>query len=276
LKETYPFYSPYQFAANSPIAKIDVDGLGDETPIVPKEVYISIVSSKEIESGTYTAQVQMMGSALVIVTTDIEKASTELSNYMKKLPDPKTQVDKITIVTHGVVYFTQDKKDSGIRGIETSPDVKGNITANNLNTDASKNDVDALKSIVGNLKKGGEVVLAGCEIGDDKVIVNKVYSLINDPSATLYTNKDVTSESPFTTTATSASTTYNTINGKKVAGSEEVTTTTTTTTGFTLTTAPENYKEGWQATKGAKTEKTATVDMKVEKTSTTVTTEKKK
>jgi RHS repeat-associated protein len=104
LAKSYPFYSPYQFAANTPIMAIDLDG---------REVLIKI---SDIPNGT--TQLRVIGSESV---SGAPQAIT-VNTYPMTVTDMATGTTSTHSVTRDALYVNATEV----------PDAKGNIKLNNI------------------------------------------------------------------------------------------------------------------------------------------------
>ena len=65
LFKSYPYYTPYQFAGNTPIAAIDLDGLEQKLSYVQKQEYKPVFTTDAGDLGTRTANAVTNGLKLI-------------------------------------------------------------------------------------------------------------------------------------------------------------------------------------------------------------------
>ncbi len=82
LTDSYPWYTPYQFAANRPIMAIDVDGLEDESTIIIKSNY-----------QTSLKEVNYEGVIMTLVTSSLIKAEYVPGNTSSEIFTPPASED---------------------------------------------------------------------------------------------------------------------------------------------------------------------------------------
>lgn len=101
LKSKYPYLSPYVYARNKPIAKIDAGGMNEVTPPPPDvNVYIVVKSDNEIK--TNNIQAGLHGNWHVVVVSDIENAAAAVQQVIGSSP-----ISTLIIGSHGG-YDSQD------------------------------------------------------------------------------------------------------------------------------------------------------------------------
>ncbi len=110
LAKSYPFYTPYQFAGNTPIMAIDLDG---------REVLIKI---GDVPNGTTTLR--------VIGSNSTNKAPSEITvhTYPLTVTDVATGTTTTYSVTRDALYVNATER----------PDAAGNVTINNIPFEPAK------------------------------------------------------------------------------------------------------------------------------------------
>jgi RHS repeat-associated protein len=159
LTESYPWYTPYQFAGNKPIQFIDLDGLEEA---LPKSTSYKVVITNAKESVCQQCPQTAQALAMAKVKADLEKLKTEYdewrsqpANWGKPVPP---QYEKVAVDSPMQTEF----KQGGIKGTKEYKLFKAN--AEQLYTISQyapvTGDLHDIKDVVTNLSKG-DFVAAG-------------------------------------------------------------------------------------------------------------------
>ena len=125
LDREYPFYSPYQFASNSPIVKIDIDGLEGGLPKVIGKTYAKLIHlrSDQIEENIQSLKgiglsqkylKKLLGAEELSLTMyDVDRAVSQLNTAAGR--GGNTTIGFGHLVHYGAIGSTQYDKDALIK-----------------------------------------------------------------------------------------------------------------------------------------------------------------
>lgn len=173
LSRKYAMLTPYQFASNSPIMNIDIDGLEGTKPSPPKSnVIILIASDKEMAEKdlkyTNTAGKNNHGQWDVIVSTNMVDAAGQMKERYSK-----ESVKNLIVHSHGsnagdISQITTDgNKKLGIRPqtLEVFNNNPSNETDKPSLRDETFQQVKALVDVSSYVAENGNLIMGACMAG---------------------------------------------------------------------------------------------------------------
>ncbi|MCT4685890.1 RHS repeat domain-containing protein, partial [Vallitalea sp.] len=185
LQFKYPNYTPFLYAGNNPVSKIDIDGLEEGKPKTHPNVII-FISKREKTLKDIDDQAKELKNWTVITGKDIKSVSKEL----KKKYEGKN-INNLVIRTHG----------SENRGAIKYNPVNGNeFTTREIHkyykktvTDFSRGFMNSLNDVISKVKDGGNVVFIACAAGKDENFVKTAYGFFTNKNVNIYYNNTLSS-----------------------------------------------------------------------------------
>ncbi len=242
----FPWYTPYQFAANRPISKIDLDGLEEGDPVVPTELIIQVASSAEIARSTFEEGVTRIGESLIIMATNIQNAELYLNTWSTIKDQEDAEFDTVVFLSHGVITQGQEGTTLLVNTDDAAVGDDATLNAAEIVKGGEANaDTKSLENITSRVAEEGTVIIGGCAVGDEKDLVNAMTLLTREKSATLITNKDYTFGGAATITTDSF---VRTTKDGKTGEIKKRVRHKTTSQGFRIYTEESGRSGGWQST----------------------------
>ena len=173
LGKLYPELTPYQFASNSPMLYIDLEGLEAARKKIPHNVVIVIPSAKELE---HPVKAGWHGAWFYIVKKDLAAVAKALEEYDGKIKN--LIIDNHGGNTGGTIQYNSNGAAMAPNNIEKYPD--------NKNTEV-KDAISALV-VIGEKVQGGNCVVLACNFvkGEDGVVMFKKLHLLWDKKVNTY------------------------------------------------------------------------------------------
>ncbi len=179
LQFKYPHYTPYQYAGNKPITYIDLDGLEEakkeEKPKenIKKNIYIALDFNKANPRDKFRDVVEFQGMEEKgwhgIYAANLQDAEAKLCEYLNG-----EKADTILLQSHGTTdkevtktyLYTDNNSSSFISSSDLGKYYKSSASAEekyNLKQERLA-DIEALISIVENVKEGKNFILHACYV----------------------------------------------------------------------------------------------------------------
>jgi len=222
--------TPFQFASNMPISAIDLDGKEANVSIEIKTNIIIVVLSASETRHIYSGLEGVMGNVQILFSTDIEDGFKQAKAYLGDVKATNLALDLHGSSSVGVggqssqtIVTSYDSKDQQLVSIDRF-DMFQLIKNKGITEERQEKakDVKALSNIIKLVGEGGNMIIVGCEVGQDADFCVQLYKQAND-KITLYANQDLTTR----TTATEVT------DGQKGK------------TKICYSTEPENSNNGW-------------------------------
>ncbi|MBS1749471.1 MAG: hypothetical protein JST63_06185 [Bacteroidetes bacterium] len=187
LASGYPMLTPYQFAGNSPIMFIDLDGLEPKKGEINygKNIIFGKVNEKAIEDkfllkNKYNLPKRTNENWLGYAS-DIVRAAEMMTQFVKEGTTPQNVVFQThgnggSLVTEGIhkgqgSFIPNPTKpaNSNDNYSTFTSDIQNYIKGDVKNIpEVTLNSIKALETILTNIQEGGNFILSGCNIADDK------------------------------------------------------------------------------------------------------------
>lgn len=187
LTSGYPMLTPYQFAGNSPIMFIDLDGLEPKKGEINygKNIIFGKVNEKAIEdkfllTNKYNLPKRTNENWLGYAS-DIVRAAEMMTEFVKEGVKPQNVVFQThgnggSLVTSGEhkgqgSFIPNPNKPANINDNYSTftADIQNYIKGDTKNIpEVTLNSIKSLETILTNIQDGGNFILSGCNIADDK------------------------------------------------------------------------------------------------------------
>ena len=212
LTKAYPWYTPYQFAGNSPILFIDLDGgepkKGDpnygQNLILGRVNHISLSNGYLKRSNTPTPFARDNQNWLSFPNSASDFVSTANALFQFKDQNPNVKIKNIVLSAHGGrIFFQGSFVEAGLRFNGDQNDKTKYITASEIETynknplelnEDDKEAISNLSGIINAIENKGNLIIKGCHAHAN--LAQAIQSLaVDGKGINVYFTEDLTTSS---------------------------------------------------------------------------------
>jgi RHS repeat-associated protein len=197
LANNFPWYSPYQFAGNSPILFIDLDGTepAKGTSNYGKNIIVGVINHRSITNKFLmdpNSQAPYARNNENWITSSSAVDFAGSANFLRSF---QKKANNLVLGAHGgykngisVIAYTA--ADANVNYI-TADDIYTYQGENQCSLDDAKiNAIQNLQTIIGAVKNGGNLILNACNVNQDGGTLGKAIQSLADYKVNVYLTPD--------------------------------------------------------------------------------------